>query len=216
MEASYAMQSPFYYYTPDPDPQQRHHGHFTSQHPADMQAINSNVQIPAYQHQHQHQQMPGYAPNGMNMPANNQMQHMHGNATMRMAPATMVPQEAHVKPSIVVQQEQQQPSAAQLHLDTKFHGSEAYGFPSTPPLSTSGSTISSPPSSCGVLPTPVDGCFPSEKVEGVKEGCEGEVQSEILANVEWSRCNSPPMTPGMFFSYSLVPCARILQDFCDK
>lgn len=34
--------------------------------------------------------------------------------------------------------------------------------------------------------------------EGVKEGCEGEVQSENLAGGEWARCGSPPMTPGMF------------------
>lgn len=187
------MQSPFYYYTPDPDPQQRHHGHFTSQHPADMQAFSTHG-MPTYQHQPQ--QMPAYAPpNGMNMHANHQMQQMHGNAQMKMVPA-IAPQETPVKPSIVVQQEQ--PSAAQLHLDTKCNNPELYGFPSTPPLSTSGSTISSPPSTCGVLPTPVDSFFPAEKVEGVKEGCEGEVQTEILANVEWSRSNSPPMTPGTF------------------
>lgn len=210
MEASYAMQSPFYYYTPDPDPQQRHHGHFTPQHPADMQTINGNGQMPTFQHQHPHQQqqMAGYAPHGMNMPANHHVQQMHGNATMNMAPATVAPQETHVKPSIVVQQE----PAAQLHLDTKCNGSDLYGFPSTPPLSTSGSTISSPPSSCEVLPTPVDSFFPTEKVEGVKEGCEGEVQSEILANVGWSRCNSPPMTPGMFSFLPEFQNFRILWD----
>jgi hypothetical protein len=206
MEASYAMQSPFYYYTPDPDPQQRHHGHFTSQHPADMQAFNSNGQMPQYQRQ----PIPGYAP----MPSN-RMSHVHGNATMKMAPTTVAPHETHMKPSIVVQQEQQ-PSAAQLQLDTKCNNPDLYGFPSTPPLSTSGSTISSPPSTCGVLPTPVDGFFPVEKVEGVKEGCEGEVQTEILANnLEWTGCNSPPMTPGTFFrlfSVSFV-ALRQISDF---
>ncbi|KAK2761280.1 hypothetical protein FQN54_001802 [Arachnomyces sp. PD_36] len=189
MEGSYAMQSPFYYYTPDPDPQRSHHGHFTSQHPADMQAFHSTGQMPTYQHQ----PMPAYAPHAMNMAPNSQMQQMHPNTPMKLAPATIAPQEAHVKPSIVVQQEQQ--TATHLQLDTKCNNPDLYGFPSTPPLSTSGSTISSPPSSCGVLPTPVDGFFPTEKVEGVKEGCEGEVQTEILANLEWPRSNSPPMTP---------------------
>ena len=37
-----------------------------------------------------------------------------------------------------------------------------------------------------------------EGFEGVKEGCEGEVQSENLAGGDWARCGSPPMTPGMF------------------
>ncbi|KAI4093184.1 MAG: hypothetical protein LQ344_003011 [Seirophora lacunosa] len=33
-------------------------------------------------------------------------------------------------------------------------------------------------------------------MQGVKEGCEGEVQTEILAGGDWARCGSPPMTPG--------------------
>ena len=36
-----------------------------------------------------------------------------------------------------------------------------------------------------------------DNIEGVKEGCEGDVQSEILAGGEWTRCCSPPLTPGM-------------------
>jgi hypothetical protein len=40
-----------------------------------------------------------------------------------------------------------------------------------------------------------------EGFEGVKQGCQGEVQSENLAGGDWQRCGSPPMTPGMF-----VPC----------
>ncbi len=34
-------------------------------------------------------------------------------------------------------------------------------------------------------------------MEGVKEGCEGDVKSEILAGGDWTRCCSPPLTPGM-------------------
>ena len=51
--------------------------------------------------------------------------------------------------------------------------------------------------SCGLLPTPANSVFfGRENMEGVKEGCEGEVQSEILAGGDWTRCGSPPMTPG--------------------
>lgn len=35
-----------------------------------------------------------------------------------------------------------------------------------------------------------------DNIEGVKEGCEGDVQSEILAGGDWTRCCSPPLTPG--------------------
>lgn len=75
-------------------------------------------------------------------------------------------------------------------------GSDIHGFPSTPPLSTSGSTISSPPSSCGMLNTPVNGgYFRFEGIQGVKEGCEEDVELEILANGDWARSASPEMTP---------------------
>ncbi|KAI4206458.1 MAG: hypothetical protein LQ346_001084 [Caloplaca aetnensis] len=84
----------------------------------------------------------------------------------------------------------------QLTLNTKCGTPDLWLSPSTPPLSVSASTVSSPPSACGVLPTPV--ChdrLPLDNLQGVKEGCEGEVQTEILAGGDWARCGSPPMTP---------------------
>ena len=42
-----------------------------------------------------------------------------------------------------------------------------------------------------------------DNIEGVKEGCEGDVQSEILAGGDWTRCCSPPLTPGTFSITSL-------------
>ena len=57
----------------------------------------------------------------------------------------------------------------------------------------------SSPSSQDVLRTPMNTVFYGlEGFEGVKEGCEGEVQSENLAGGDWARCGSPPMTPGKF------------------
>ncbi|KAJ5579768.1 Zinc finger C2H2 [Penicillium hispanicum] len=112
-------------------------------------------------------------------------------ATMSMTPIAS-PQPSQMKPAIIVQQG----SPALMPLDTRFLTHDLYGFPSTPPLSSSGSTISSPPSANGTLHTPVnDGFFAFEKVEGVKEGCETDVHTEILANPDWSRSGSPPMTP---------------------
>ena len=113
-------------------------------------------------------------------------------ATMNMTPIAS-PQPSQMKPAIIVQQG----SPALMPLDTRFMGTDMYGFPSTPPLSASGSTISSPPSANGTLHTPINDTFLSfDKVEGVKEGCETDVHTEILANPDWSRSDSPPMTPG--------------------
>lgn len=76
----------------------------------------------------------------------------------------------------------------------------AFFYPQTPPLSQSSNSIESP--SYDLLQTPERTLFglglglASKWFEGViKEGCEGEVQSENLAGGDWARCGSPPMTP---------------------
>jgi hypothetical protein len=74
-----------------------------------------------------------------------------------------------------------------LSLDTDCY------MPATPALSTSASTVSSPPSSCDIMPTPTNLSF---ALEGVKAGCEGEVLSENLAGGDFFRLASPPMSPG--------------------
>ncbi|KAJ6446306.1 cutinase g-box binding protein [Purpureocillium lavendulum] len=76
-----------------------------------------------------------------------------------------------------------------IMLDTEF-GDNPY-FPSTPPLSTSGSAIGSP-KSCDVLQTPMNPMFSGlDGLGGVKAGLE-PVESLVL---DWSSCGSPPMTP---------------------
>jgi 5-methylcytosine-specific restriction endonuclease McrA len=84
------------------------------------------------------------------------------------------------------------------------HDNEQYLFPldtdcyapSTPPLSCSGSAVSTPPSSADFLPTPLNSNFMAHALEGVvKAGCEEEVFSEILAGDSWTSTVSPPMTP---------------------
>ena len=102
------------------------------------------------------------------------------------------PQPLHQKALIFAQSD-----VHALSLDTEYTNNEMITYPATPPLSVSGSSISSSPRTCDELVTPHDvSFFGSERFEGVKEGCEGEVQSEILAGRNWTRCGSPPMTPG--------------------
>ncbi|KAI9931117.1 hypothetical protein MW887_010774 [Aspergillus wentii] len=187
-----------YYPTADSTTQQRQPTHFTS-HPSDMQQFYG--QMPAYP---QHQQPQHCMPEQQPMYAAQPMLNMHQMATtnaFRGAVNIASPQPSHMKPTIIVQQG----SPALMPLDTRFVSADFYGFPSTPPLSSTGSTISSPPSSSGALRTPVNDCFfPFEKVEGVKEGCENDVHAEILANADWARADSPPMTPVFIHPPSLT------------
>lgn len=75
-----------------------------------------------------------------------------------------------------------------IMLDTDL--SDAY-FPSTPPLSTSGSTIGSP-KNFDVLQTPMNPMFSGlDGLDGFKDGLE-TAENTVL---DWSSCGSPPMTP---------------------
>lgn len=185
-------QSPYYFYNPEVESQQRQNQY---SHMTEMPAYQNSM--PVFQQQHPQPQPIYSAPQPLNMrPQFNPKLH----AQLTMTPIAS-PQPTHLKPTIIVQQD----SPALLPLDTRFGNGDFYGFPSTPPLSSSGSTVSSPPSSCGMLQTPVNGSFLFEKVEGVKEGCETEVHSELLANADWTRSASPPMTPGeLHYSYKAV------------
>lgn len=196
MDSSYSHpqamgQSPFFYYNPDPKPDNRQHGHF-SQQPSNMQ-----VQVPMY-HQHM-QQLPStpiYSrPNSAcsQPPMQQQMfkAGFHPNMTPMVSPRPM-----YQKPTILIQDH-----TPRLMIEPDCHDGEMYYYPSTPPLSASGSVISSP-GSCDILPTPMNSMFFG--FEGVKEGCEGEVQSENLAGGDWARCGSPPMTPVFIQPTSLM------------
>ena len=182
-------QAPFFYYNPDPSPDHRQHGHFTP-HP---NAAQSNSQLPQFQ-QPVHSQEPimPFTPHVLySRPSSASSQtpfqpKLSYSAQMAVTPVAS-PRPLYQKPAISIHP-----------LDTECVGSDMCFYPSTPPLSTSGSAISSPPSSCGVLPTPTNSIFfCSESFEGVKEGCESDVRSEILAGGDWHRSCSPLMTPGM-------------------
>ena len=109
-------------------------------------------------------------------------------------------QQVAYKPAFVVDHD----TPPALHLERRFVTPEVYAYSpnssSPPPLSTPGSTIGSPLSTSDPIRTPASEgffCF-DQKVEGVKEGCENEVHSEILAK-DWSGSATPPMNPGMIF-----------------
>ncbi|EKV07758.1 hypothetical protein PDIG_63130 [Penicillium digitatum PHI26] len=174
----------FAYY---PDSSQRQQGHYQSD-------------IPYYSHLQYGQEQPLYSPQPMMNMHQMATTNAFRGATMSLTPISS-PQPSQMKPTIIVQQG----SPGLMPLDTRFIGHDLYSFPSTPPLSASGSTISSPPSAHGALPTPIhDTFFTFDKVEGVKEGCETDVHQEILATPEWARSDSPPMTPVFIHPPSLT------------
>lgn len=180
-------QSPFFYYNPEP-------GHF-SPHPS---AGHEGARV------HHFQQQPYHA----DVMAHSQSQMFYarpsssGSSTY-LPPKTRMALQPHNTPLASPRPMYQRPTfsyhneALPLTLNTQCGTPDLWVSPSTPPLSVSASTVSSPPSTCGVLPTPVcGGRLPLDNLQGVKEGCEGEVQTEILAGGDWARCGSPPMTPG--------------------
>ncbi|KAL4865257.1 hypothetical protein BDV12DRAFT_200295 [Aspergillus spectabilis] len=190
MDGAYTMapspvqgQPQFAYYTADPQTRPQY----------DMQYYG---QVSPFAHAVQQPQQPHCVPEQQHIWAPAAI-NMHQMATtnafrgaMNMTPIAS-PQPSNFKATLAVQG-----SPALMPIDTRFVSNDYYAFPSTPPLSTAGSSVSSPPSSTGTLHTPInDSFFTFEKVEGVKEGCEGDVHAEILANIDWQRSASPAMTP---------------------
>lgn len=184
-------QSPFFYYNPEISTEHRQHGLFSSQpnptsDPSQMQLFQQHMYQQEMMMQEQSHMM--YAGSQGYLPPKSAFA-MHSS----MAPMAS-PRPVQQKAAFLYQHD-----GLPLTLDTECGTPDVHLYPSTPPLSVSGSTISSPPSTCGLLPTPATGaCYGLENIEGVKEGCEGDVQSEILAGGEWTRCCSPPLTPGKF------------------
>lgn len=216
METQYAVAAnagagpaPFFYYNPDPNAPHGQHGYFST-HLSEAQPVPHQhpASYPGQFHQrHQLQQQEQQFHQSPRAQGEPQIAgHEEANCTGQAAATKLVPNDIyslsptasprplHVKPSILLQQQE---SSAFLSLDTSCLASDLHGFPTTPPLSTDGSTISSPPSSCDMIRTPVNGgLLRCESIEGVKEGCEGDVEAEILANCDLARSNSPPLTPG--------------------
>lgn len=193
-------ESPFFYYNPDPKPEHRHHGHF-SPHP---QLQPSHITFP--QRQYQDLIMPFPSHLLYQRPASPDC-HVSPYQPTPYVPDCMItpatsPQSVYRKPAVFVQSDSLygQPMEADLR---SFHCS-----PATPPFSTSGSSTNSPPSTYCVLPSSANQAyFPVEGLKGVKQGCEGEVFTEILAGAAWARQGSPPMSPG---EHTVSNCSSVV------
>ncbi|KAF1815086.1 hypothetical protein P152DRAFT_447344 [Eremomyces bilateralis CBS 781.70] len=173
-------QSPFFFYTPEPHPDKRQHGHFVPQ-PQGLVTPQHAVHEPMQFCPPRMQFHP--PPSAASSPAQ-----LHPPMYSQQALMTPVasPRPQSQKPTVLVQHG----SPYLLPLDTDVY------VPSTPPLSSSGSAVSSPPSTCEVLPTPVHPMFfANDVVEGIKKGCEEEVFSNSLAIAEWPESASPPLSP---------------------
>ncbi|KAF7549401.1 hypothetical protein G7Z17_g6421 [Cylindrodendrum hubeiense] len=160
-------QAPFYYYSPESKNEVRQHGHFSPQQP--MQPMQQQQimypMVPTLP------STPVYSrPNS----ANSRPPTLYSNGPAVMTP-TASPQPMSHKSAMMLEHEMYEHSY----------------FPSTPPLSTSGSTIGSP-NSCEVLQTPINPMFSGlDGFDGIKESFE-PVEASVL---DWSSCGSPPMTP---------------------
>lgn len=167
----------FFFYSPDPNPESRQHGRFLpqqhQQHPAFQQMpmlpiVAPLPSTPVYSRPSSSCSQPPLLPKGFN--------------SFPMLPSTLTPVASPVpialKPTIV--------------LDTELSEVEGLYSPSTPPLSTSGSAISSP-ASCDMLQTPLNPMFSGLDS---KEGCDVDGELESFPSLDWSACASPPLTPG--------------------
>lgn len=100
-------------------------------------------------------------------------------------------------PSVMTPTGSPRPSNTQkpaIVLDTDV--GDSY-FPSTPPLSTSGSTVGSP-KSFDALQTPMNPMFSGFDEDDMPK--DEPVETSVL---DWSSCGSPPMTPGKFFFFAI-------------
>ncbi|RFU24226.1 hypothetical protein B7463_g12113, partial [Scytalidium lignicola] len=190
-------QSPFFYYNPDPNSDNRQHGHF-SQHP--------NMQVPMF---HQHVPTMPSTPIYSRPNSASSQPHIPQKVFSSVFPPSMTPMASprpmYQKPTILIQEH-----APRLTLESDLSEADMYYYPSTPPLSASGSVGS--PSGCEAIQTPINNTmfYAIKGFEGVKEGCEGEVHSEYLGCGEWPRPGSPPMTPVWWMNKTLTEFLGVL------
>ncbi|KXX83090.1 hypothetical protein MMYC01_200501 [Madurella mycetomatis] len=148
----------FLFYNPDPNPESRQHGRFVAQ------------QFPAFQPPMN--MLPVVAP----LPSTPIYSRPGSSCSKPFTSAPMVPQTltpvasplpASHKPTIV--------------LDTELSEADGVYSPSTPPLSSSASVISSP-GSCDMLQTPLNPMFSG--LEG-KEPCDVDGELESFPSLDW-------------------------------
>ncbi|KAI1083260.1 hypothetical protein F5B20DRAFT_453594 [Whalleya microplaca] len=196
MMASQMGPAPFFYYTPDPNPENRQHGHF-SQHPGFQQMQQQHQQ---QQHQHQHQQQHQMYPVVPTLPSTPIYSRPNSSCSQppvssnvyNTVPSNVTPMaspQASQRPGIFIQNQ-----PAKLMLETELCENDGFYYPATPPLSTSGSSMGSPCNSNDVLATPLNPMFSGlDGCETVKP--EVETAPENVEGLDWASCGSPPLTP---------------------
>lgn len=177
----------FFYYNPEPNTDHRQHGHFSQQ----PSAGHFDASTPKYHYQPYNPPMMAYGHQQMMYP---QIPIPH--PPILQKPVLVSPRPMQHKSGFLASSEIQN-----LSLDTECNTPDLCVYPSTPPLSVTSSASSTSPSNCGALPTPVTTSYVlNSNIEGVKEGCEGDVKNEILAGGDFARSGSPLLTPGTSFS----------------
>ncbi|KAG7131378.1 C2H2 finger domain transcription factor sebA like protein [Verticillium longisporum] len=132
--------SPFFFYTPEARTDNRHHGRFSQQHPQQHMAM---AQLPVYPMVPTLPSTPMYSrPNSSCSQVPAPPPTLYSNGPGVMTPVAS-PQPCHQKPTIL--------------LETDGMDDNLY-FPSTPPLSSAGSSVSSP-HTCDMLQTPMNPMF---------------------------------------------------------
>ncbi|KAI0175624.1 hypothetical protein GGR52DRAFT_537456 [Hypoxylon sp. FL1284] len=175
--------APFFYYTPDLSPENRHHGHFSQKQPGFQQmpqqmfpVVPTLPSTPIYSR-----------PNSSCSQQQQQVPTKVFNTVPSNATPVASPQNAQ-RPGIMVPS---QPS--KLMLETEFCDNDGFYYPATPPLSTSGSSMGSPCNTNDMLATPLNPMFSGlDGCEMVKP--EVETIPENVENLDWSS-GSPPLTP---------------------
>ncbi|RWA07593.1 hypothetical protein EKO27_g7517 [Xylaria grammica] len=176
-------QASFFYYTPDPNPENRQHGHF-SQHPGFQQMQQQMFPIvPTLP------STPIYS-----RPNSSSSQQAMSAKMFATVPSNVTPQ----RPNGFVASH-----PGKLMLETDICDNDGFYYPATPPLSTSGSSMGSPAHMQDVLSTPLNPMF-----SGL-DGCEmikadDETSSKPLENLDWASYGSPPVTP-VYFQHLQVP-----------
>lgn len=198
MAQQQAMGPAFYYYSPDPNAETRHHGQFIPQQP------HHAHYAPHHMQQQQQQQM--VFPPVPVLPS----------SPLPSTPVFSRPSSSCSQPSMSQQQSKPSFTSApqqvltpqaspvrmhqQLHrptivLDTdKFEGHDGMCYPQTPALSVAGSAISSPGD---MLATPLNPMFSGldHGAMAMKEDVDVQQPIEQFPHLDWHSCSSPPMTP---------------------
>ena len=167
----------------------------------DAQMLSGSCQQPMYQPMQYSNNLPGQQQYAHQVAPSQQgglpsKQAFYGN--MALTPVAS-PQPHNPTPAVTIKSDV--PSSLRP-IDTTCYDMAANYAPSTPPLSTSGSTVSSPPISSMLLPTPQCGsnfAFPAF------DATKGAAETENVMNMNWNQFISPPVTPGKlkFFAPSI-------------